>query len=124
MGFRTPDLGYSEVFRGIKSSTFKYFGGGVHFWTTFGPPLDHFWTTLENSGSKDGVQIRPKQRQNEGFGVFRTSEWIHFGSRLRIWSGPEMVQNGSKMGHFGVLRSTTFPIKTLRFPITRAREGI
>ena len=50
MGSEDPNLAYFGVFRGIKSSTFKYFGVGSSFGTTFGPPLDHFWTTFGEFG--------------------------------------------------------------------------
>ena len=53
MGFRTPDLAYFGVFRGIKSSTFKYFGVG----STFGPPFGHF---VSDPGSGGRTQTTAK----------------------------------------------------------------
>ena len=91
MGFRTPDLGYSEVFEGIKSSTFGPFRGGVHFWTTFCP------VRVRSRGPGSD----PNNGKMKVFGVFRTSEM----GPSRV---PEWVQNGSFWGtsrYFEVLLS-------------------
>ena len=80
MGSEDPRLAFG-VFRGIKSSTFKYFGMG----STFGPLL----TTLCQT---PGPGVGPKQRQNEGFwGIpdlrmepFRVPEWSKMGPKWVI----------------------------------------
>ena len=73
--------GTSEVLRKYFEVLISTFWSGVHFGTTFGP-------LLEDSGSKYGVQIRTKQRENEGFRVFRPLGY----------SETSRPRNGSKRG--------------------------
>ena len=60
----------------------------VHFGTTFG-------ALLARSSHFQGVEIRPFERENEGFGVFRVP---HF------WETPP-PEMGPKRGQIRVLRS-------------------
>ena len=82
MGFRTPDLGYSEVLRGIKSSTFKYFWSGSNLGTTFGPLLDRIRSKMDAKSDHLDVKMR----------VFRET-------RPPELVNPE-VQNGVQNGSF------------------------